>query len=312
MSDLPRRAALALLLPLLGCSDGPTDLPDASRDRIVFVSDASGNYDIYAIDQDGGNRVQLTSAATSELQPTPSPDGSRIAFVSNGGVGLAEIFLMNPDGTGAIQITGLPGQFPGLATMPSWSPDGLRILFTGYLGGMGQGDLFVMNADGSNWVNLTNDDSMPDEYGAWSPDGRQIAFARWAGSPLLLHIHVMDADGGNVRQLTSGEFDDLSPAWSPDSRRIVFARQTAGGTASRIYWVSSTGAGLRPLTDDQGVDSEPSWSRDGKRLLFNSGRDGSAWVDTDIWAGRADGMGGMNVTRTPPDTDFNPHWLPVP
>jgi TolB protein len=177
---------------------------------------------------------------------------------------------------------------------------------------MGQGDLFVMNADGSNWVNLTNDDSVPDEYGAWSPDGRQFAFARWAGTPLLLHIHVMDADGGNVRQLTSGDVDDLSPAWSPDSRRIVFARQTAEGATSRIYTIGSTGTGLRPLTDDQGVDSEPSWSRDGKRLLFNSGRAGSTWVDTDIWAGRADGMGGMNVTRTPPDTDFNPRWLPVP
>jgi TolB protein len=229
-------------------------------------------------------------------------------------VGLAEIFLMNADGTGAIQIAGLPGQFPGLATMPSWSPDGLRILFTGFLGGMGQGDLLVMNADGSNWVNLTNNDVVRDEYGAWSPDGREIAFVRWVvvGTAAHPYIHVMNADGSNVRQLTSGDIYDLSPAWSPDSRRIVFARQTAEGTASRIYSISSTGTGLRPLTDDQGVDSEPSWSRDGERLLFNSGRDGSTWVDTDIWAGRADGMDGMNVTRTPPDTDFNPRWLPVP
>ena len=315
MSDLARRAALALLLSLLGCSDSPTDLPDASRDRIVFVSDASGNYDIYAIDQDGSNRVQLTSAATPELQPAPSPDGSRIAFVSaDRGVGLAEIFVMNSDGTGAIQITGLPGQFPGLATMPSWSPEGLRILFTGFLGGMGEGDLFVMNADGGDWVNLTNDDLVRDEYGAWSPSGRQIAFVRWVvvGNTAHPYIHVMNADGSGVRQLTSGDVYDLWPAWSPDSRRIVFARQTAGGATSRIYTISSTGTGLRALTDDQGLDSEPSWSRDGNRLLFSSSREGSTWVDTEIWTGRGDGANGANVTRTPPDTDFNPHWLVVP
>jgi hypothetical protein len=67
------RVVLALSGVAAGCGgDSPTDFPDASRDRIVFVSDASGNYDIYAIDQDGGNRVQLTSATTLSCSRRPA------------------------------------------------------------------------------------------------------------------------------------------------------------------------------------------------------------------------------------------------
>lgn len=310
MSDLPRRAAAALLLSLLGCSDGPGGLPDASRDRIVFSSRASGNYDIYVMDQDGSNRAQLTATPLEEAEPTPSPDGTRMAFVSfDGGVGVGSIHVMNIDGSGAIQLTGLPGQFPGFATDPSWSPDGTRVLFTSFPNGLA--DQFVMNADGTGWVNLTDDELVRDEYGTWSPNGLQIAFVRWIGvGGSHPYIHVMNADGSNVRQVTSGDWYDLYPAWSPDSRQIVFARFTAGGPTGQIFMVSSTGTGLRPLTGGEGVDGQPSWSRDGKRLLFT--RSPVANVEADIWIGRADGSQAVNLTQSPPVSDLDPQWLPVP
>jgi Tol biopolymer transport system component len=305
VSDLPRRTALALLLPLFGCSDGPTELPDASRDRIVFASGTSGNYDIYAMDQDGGNRVQLTASPSQDTQPAPSPDGSRIAFASIEAPDY--ISVMNADGSGVTRLTGVLGKFPGEAASPAWSPDGLKILFTGFVNG--STNLFMMNADGSNVVNLTTDDSLRDDVGAWSPDGRQIAFARWAGTPLLPHIHVMDADGGNVRQLTTGNTLDFWPAWSPDSRQIVFARETQDGTIRQIVTIGRTGTGLRQLTNFQGRDGEPSWSRDGKKLLFTRAPGN---LSADLWTSRADGVQGVNLTQTPGDHEVSPHWLPVP
>jgi TolB protein len=316
VSDLNWRAAAALLVLTLGCGEGPTDLPDASRDRIVFTSNAAGNYDIYAMDADGNNQVQLTVTGTEDVKPAPSPDGARIAFISyDGALGGGDIYVMNVDGTGVTQLTGLPGQFTGYATWASWSPDGARILFTGHLAA--PAEQFVMDADGNNQINLTNDDSAPDEYGAWSPDGRQIAFVRWTieggreGGGQRPHLHVMDADGGHVRQLTSGDVYDLWPAWSPDSRRIVFARLTANAAISRIFTMSSAGTGLRPLSDDEGEEGQPSWSRDGKRLLFNSSR-GSSAPASDIWVSRGDGTQGTNLTYTPLVHDDDPRWLPVP
>jgi Tol biopolymer transport system component len=300
VSDFPRRAALALLLALPGCSGGPTELPDASRDRIVFASGTSGNYDIYVMDQDGGNRVQLTALPSQDVQPAPSPDGTRIAFASIEGPDY--ISVMNADGSGVTRLTGVPGKYPGEAACPSWSPDGSRILFTGFVNG--STNLFVMNADGSHVVNLTNDDSLRDDVGAWSPDGRQIAFARWAGTPLLPHIHVMDAGGSNVRQLTRGNALDFWPAWSPDSRQIVFARETEDGAIRQIVSIGGAGTGLRQLTHTPGRNGEPSWSRDGRKLLFTSA--------ADVYASSQDGMQPVNLTQTPGATEGSPRWLPVP
>jgi Tol biopolymer transport system component len=303
-----RCACAALLIALLGCSDGPTDLPDASRDRIVFASGASGNSDIYAMDQDGGALVQLTAMPSQDTQPAPSPDGTRIAFSSVEGPDY--ISVMNADGSGVTRLTGGPlGRFPGEAASPSWSPDSRKILFTGTLGD--NSDLFVMNADGSSWVNLTNDDTVREDVGAWSPDGRHIAFVRWAGLPALPHIHVMDADGHNVRQLTSGDVLDFWPAWSPDSRQIVFARESLDGMIRRILALGAGGTGLRELTHNQARDGEPSWSRDGKRLLFTSTL-GSSTHTADVWTIRGDGLQAVNLTGTPGLHEVSPRWLPVP
>jgi Tol biopolymer transport system component len=303
--DFPRHTAAALLLWLVACSDGPTDLHDASRDRIVFASGASGNYDIYAMDQDGGNLLQLTTTSSQDAQPAPSPDGTRIAFSSVEGTDY--ISVMNADGSGVIRITGISTRFPGEAASPSWSPDGLKILFTGTVGE--QSDLYVMNADGSNWVNLTNDDSVRDDVGAWSPDGRRIAFARWAGTPLLPHIHVMDADGGNARQVTTGNTLDFWPAWFPDSYQIVFARETLDGTIRQIVTIGAGGTGLRQLTNFQGRDGQPSWSRDGRKLLFTRE---PAHLPADVWISLADGVQGVDLTQTPGLHESGPRWLPVP
>jgi Tol biopolymer transport system component len=290
-----------------GCGgDGPTELPDASRDRIVFSSRQAGPFDIYVMDQDGGNRVLLSGTDAHDRQPAPSPDGSRIAFVSSEH-GPLNIYVMNTDGTGVTQLTSVPVTFINDALNPSWSPDGAKLLFTAYTGETA--DVFVMNPDGTGQVNLTND-ARQDEEGAWSPNGQQIAFVRWDGSPARPRIHVMDADGGNVRQLTIGaDISDFSPAWSPDSRQIVFSR-TEGGAGSGIYAMSASGTGLHLLTDHQGADGFPSFSRDGKLLLFHSTR-GTTGGD-DIWVTQPDGSEGVNLTQTPDVFDGDPRWLPVP
>jgi Tol biopolymer transport system component len=133
----------------------PDYSPDASK--IVFSGTASDadvndndndndNDNVYVINADGTGFTQLTTDGNNDY-PTFSPDGKKIAFIS--------------DRTGVEQS--------------DWSPNGRKIAFE--QGDIGSGRIWVMNADGSNPVQLTSGPG--DDFGtAWSPDGQKIAFVR--------------------------------------------------------------------------------------------------------------------------------------
>ena len=118
---------------------------------IAFVSDRdSRNEEIYTIKVDGTELRNLTNnLQRSDRYPAWSPDGDKIAFASyaNGDYG---IYVMNPDGTGTIRLTGNLVWGYSLA----WSPDGTKIVFDALYSG--NPEIYVMNADGTELINLSN------------------------------------------------------------------------------------------------------------------------------------------------------------
>ncbi|MEM5774811.1 MAG: hypothetical protein AAGU05_07380, partial [Anaerolineaceae bacterium] len=116
---------------------------------IAFETNRDGNLEIYAMAPDGSNPANLTNDPADDFKPAWSPDGSRIAFVSNRdltGEGGQHIFVINADGTDLKQIT-----LDFYADDPSWSPDGAMLTYEA------GGDIFIVNADGEPQpVNLTN------------------------------------------------------------------------------------------------------------------------------------------------------------
>ena len=130
--------------------------PDGTR--VAFFSNRGGKTDIYLVNADGSNIVQLTKDAVGANSPAWSPDGKRIAFASlrNGN---SEIYVMNADGSAATRLT----NDPATDTLPVWSPDGTRILFASRRGG--SYDLYMMNADGSNVVRVTKDPTVNGSFG---------------------------------------------------------------------------------------------------------------------------------------------------
>ena len=133
--------------------------------RIVFSNLAFDNFEIYVMDADGGNRENLSNHPPHDEDPDWSPDGTKIAFVSNRKGAKYQIYVMDADGTNQIKLAGGPLN----KRDPAWSPDGSRIAFTVR---NGRSRIDVIDADGKNRTMLITDASAP----AWSPDGKKIAF----------------------------------------------------------------------------------------------------------------------------------------
>src|SRR5207248_3000848 len=112
--------------------------------------------------------LALAGCGSDSTAPSGRPAAGQIAFTS-GRDGNDEIYVMNADGSGQVNLT----NNPALDQVPAWSPDGSKIAFTS--GRDGNDEIYVMNADGSSQVNLTNTPGY-DEVPLWSPDGTKIVF----------------------------------------------------------------------------------------------------------------------------------------
>ncbi len=216
----------------------------------------------------------------------------RIAFHSNRD-GSWQIYSMNPDGTDVTQLA-----FGKKDGEPSWSPDGSKIVFTGW--DDYDPEIFVMSADGSGRTQLTFNTEF-DGKPAWSPDGSKIVFIS-VDPDLDREIFIMNPDGTNVIQLTFDMRDAEDPTWSPDGSRIAF--NSNKDADQEIYIMNADGSNIRKLTSNQMDDWNPTWSPDGKKIAFTSNRNGY----NEIFVMDYDGMGLVQLTHE--KEDVCPAWSP--
>lgn len=239
------RGGVVRLLPPGTVVTDPTPSPDGTRIAFVVRDDFEGTADLYLINRDGSGLTQLTFDAPIDEHPTWSPDGGRIAFRSFRTGRDGDIWVMNADGSGAVNIT--PDPLPGVTDerRPAWSPDGTRIAFASNAGG--DVDLWTMAPNGADRRQLTSSPDFDTEP-AWSPDGASLVFRRstaGVGSDLA----VISANGGEVRRLdVAGE--QRLPVWSPDGGRVVFVQQATLTDRPDLYSVNVDGSDLTPLVTD--------------------------------------------------------------
>src|SRR6185369_11340877 len=133
----------------------------------AFDSDRSGNWDIWAMNADGTNTLQLTKKSSLDAAPDWSPDGAQIAFESSRS-GYVDVWTMQTNGTGPVQRTHSPA-WDGL---PDWAPDGSQIAFTS--GRTGDYDIWTLRLDGGT-NNVTHASGHQIE-GAWAPNGNELVY----------------------------------------------------------------------------------------------------------------------------------------
>lgn len=260
--------------------------------RIVFTSDRSAGSNIWSMNPDGTDLVQLTTLGHS-FWPVWSPDGWKIAFTLGGG--LEQIHVMNADGSGLTRLTSSYHH----EEAPAWSPDGTRVAFARYTLTWGPEDIYVVDADGSgNEVQLTSHPAR-DFLPAWSPDGSRIAFTTDRDGNE--EVYVMNADGSDPVNLTRHPASDVvwAGAWSPDGTRLVF--QTGRMGNAEIFVMNADGSDPVNLTNSPLQEKGGAWSPDGSQVVF--------WQDPagDVFIVYADGTGMADITNSV-SLDRYPHW----
>jgi|GEM_PF-797994 len=228
--------------------------------NIAFVGinnvDNVQNFDIFSFSS--GSATNLTNNVANDFDPVWSPDGNKLAFVSDRD-GNSEIYVMTADGRNQTRIT----FNPAVDGEPTWSPDSRRIAFVRRPGGTNSSEIYVINADGSNQVRLTNN-AIYEYSPAWSPDGGEIAFVSEEDGNA--EIYVMDSSGSTRRRLTDNPLPDRDPAWSPDGTWIAF---DSGLDGTRQIWkIRRDGTGLTQITVGTADNKSPSFSPDSQQIVF--------------------------------------------
>jgi serine/threonine protein kinase len=283
----------------------PTSVPiGGGNGQIAFASARNGGIpQIFLINTDGTNLIQITNQIDGACQPAWAPDGQRFAFISPCAKLMddyrgSSIFIMNVDGSGLMPVSVTPdGDYD-----PAWSPDGTKLAFTSFRDG--RPHIYVYDLE-TTIATLLSPESAYDSNPVWSPDNLMIVFEGKRGG--LSRIWSIKVDGKNERAVTREEVGQTYiPSWSPDGEVILYV---LGMNPPKLY-------GQR-FTDNTrnfavGTNDFPiyraSYSPDGMYLAVEGMQDGT---DRDIFLMTRNGTGMFRLTNDPAD-DFGAAWRPLP
>lgn len=215
----------------------------------------------------------LCKAGYWNIWPTFSPDGKRVALLSNKGSDYAgtSLYLTDRDGKKLERLS------RGVSSRPTFSPDGGALVYGRHvrqnLFGSMRSDLFRYDFETKKEKRLT--EGLRAAEPTFSPDGKQIVFViNGDGTHTLA---VCDSDGKNVKKIVEGPkgMQYYGPVFSPDGSRILFGMFDNNRAGTRALGsVAPDGSDLRTVLDTPNDERDARWSPDGKRIIFSSDRTG--------------------------------------
>ncbi len=245
--------------------------------KILFTSRRDANLEVYMMNPDGSEQVNLTQHPAIDLQAAWSPTGEQILFVSDRG-GKRDLYVMDADGGNVRRV--FKQKIDVWRTAPTWSSDSKQFAYQCvdwsfiknglYLGTFGE-------EDDERIANYS--------YPAWSPDGSEIAgsIAHKLGSRLMfINVRTRETEQPLPDEALLFQFD---PSWSAAGDRLAFSGNRhplpvildrelhrVWKNKQAIYIVNRDGTGLRQLVDEAGPDAEfPVLSPDGSEVVYTQG-----------------------------------------
>ncbi len=251
---------------------------------------------LWVVPTDKGAPQQFTYGDHSETNPRWSPDGTKIAFISNRGKEeQLQLYIIPFSGGEARPLTDLKGSFDTF----QWSPDGKKIVFT-----FRKKDKEEIERE---------EDEQKKKLGVVARRITRVFFKE-DGSGFLpkerWHLWMVNSETGEATQLTDSEiYDEREPSWSPDSKEIVFTSNRSKDPdmdpeAIDVFVMSAQGGDFRKVETPPGIKVSPQFSPDGKWIAY-CGHEGKKlpWRQVALWVVRADGSEkAINLTEK---TDFD-------
>lgn len=264
---------------------------DVSPDGTTIVLDMLG--DLYTVPIGGGEATELTAGIEWNQQPRFSPDGTKIAFISDRS-GADNLWVMDADGSNPVQVS---EERAHLVHNPYWSPDGEWLLAKkGFVSGRSipAGEIWMFHRGGGMGLQLTErpfgkDDQKTMAEPAFSRDGRYVYFSQdttpgrvWAynkdSTGQIFVIQRLDRETGEIETLIDGPGGAILPTPSPDGATLAFVRRTPAMTSAIFLKDLATGKewaiydrldrDLQETNGSQGNTPAISWTPDGGSIVF--------------------------------------------
>jgi TolB protein len=241
------------------------------KSKIVFVSDRNSRAgkiikEVYMMDFDGKNVVQLTSHGGTTISPAMSKDGRYLVYslIPNSiGKRNHNLYLMDLKTKEAKIISSKDGINSGAVFLN----DGKKIALT--LTQSGNAEIYEMDLDTGALRKITNHFAS-DVDPSLTTDGRMMTFLSDRAGKAMIYTMDPTAEEKGVKRISYvGQFN-ATPRFSPDGKEIVFSSWL--DNCFDLFRISSDGTGLSRLTKDFGSNEDPSYSNDGEFIAFSSQR----------------------------------------